>query len=115
MNVPSGKTVFITGHSGSGKSTIGNLLLRLWERDGGSITIDGINVEELDLEWLRRNIMVIQQNSPLFNESIFRNVAFGSPDYENVTPKEFENSCKGSHLDETVSLLPDSANTILGM
>ncbi len=67
------------GESGCGKSTIFQLLLRLYEPDQGRILIDGVDIRKIDLKWLRSQIAYIQQEPPLFNATIKENLLFGNP------------------------------------
>jgi ATP-binding cassette, subfamily B (MDR/TAP), member 1 len=78
---PARETTFVVGKSGSGKSTLGNLLMRFYEPTAGRILIAGTSIGELDINLLRNNITLVQQQSILFNETIFRNISFGQRDY----------------------------------
>lgn len=115
FSIEAGETVFITGSSGSGKSTIANLLLRLWKQDSGHIKVDGMDVEGVGKSWLRKNIMVVQQHNVLFNDTLFRNVSFGSLDPESTTEKQVENACSKSGLDDTILCLPGKYHTKVGI
>ncbi|CUS07101.1 unnamed protein product [Tuber aestivum] len=106
FSIPAHETTFIIGRSGSGKSTVGSLLLRLYEPLSGEITIDGLPLDSLNQAWLRGNITVIQQQNTLFNETIFRNIAFGRKDYWNVTEDRIRDACGMAILEDTISELP---------
>ncbi|RPB10281.1 P-loop containing nucleoside triphosphate hydrolase protein [Morchella conica CCBAS932] len=112
--IPSHETTFIVGKSGSGKSTLGNLILKTYMPLSGTITLDGTSVQDIDQEWLRSNVTIVQQESVLFNETIFRNIAFGRKDYKSTTREEVHQSCRMSMLEETLRNFPLGSNTIVG-
>ena len=74
---PAGRTTFIVGESGSGKSTLGDLLLGFYSPVSGYILIDGHPIQTLDVNWIRNNVTLVQQRAVLFNETVFKNIAFG--------------------------------------
>jgi ATP-binding cassette subfamily B (MDR/TAP) protein 1 len=113
--IPSHETTFIVGKSGSGKSTLGNLILKTYMPLSGTITLDGTVVQDIDHEWLRSNVTMVQQESVLFNETIFRNIAFGRKDYKSTTREEVHRSCRMSMLEETLRNFPLGSNTIVGV
>ncbi|KAG0637482.1 P-loop containing nucleoside triphosphate hydrolase protein [Tuber brumale] len=115
FSIPAHKTTFIIGRSGSGKSTIGNLVLNMYEPVSGEITIDGLPLNSLDQEWLRDKITVVQQQSVLFNETIFRNIAVGRKDYRKVTEDQIGDACRMAMLEDTISELPLGYNTLAGV
>lgn len=78
MTIPAGKKIGLVGHSGCGKSTITNLLLRFYEIDQGELLIDGKNIDEYDISELRRQIGFVMQEPVLFNATIKENILFGS-------------------------------------
>ena len=105
------KKIAIIGKSGNGKSTIFNLLLRYFDVTEGSITIDGININDLTEESLRNNISIIRQTPFLFNISIKENFELVKPD---VTLEEIRDVCKKSYIDEYIMSLPNKYDTIIG-
>jgi len=109
-----GQLTFVIGRSGSGKSTLGNLLLRFYEPRTGSVLIDGLPAQRLDLNWLRSNVTLIQQSSILFNDTFLRNVALGAQDPDNVSTKEIQDACSFALLQSTIAGMPDGMNTIIG-
>ncbi|KAL8634217.1 hypothetical protein Q9189_000136 [Teloschistes chrysophthalmus] len=111
---PAGETTFVIGKSGSGKSTLGNLLMRFYEPIDGEISIDGHALQTLDVQWLRNNITLVQQQSVLFNESVFKNIAFGRRDWDKVTREEVRRSIETAMLQHTINDLPMGLDTVVG-
>ncbi|KAI0106799.1 P-loop containing nucleoside triphosphate hydrolase protein [Daldinia grandis] len=105
---------FIVGQSGSGKSTIGNLLAKLYEPLSGNILIDGHTLKTLDSEWVRNNVTLIQQASVLFNDTIYVNVAMGHRIPAEVSRRGVEAACKAALLQSTLIELPDGLDTYVG-
>ncbi|KAL8824353.1 MAG: hypothetical protein Q9191_005111 [Dirinaria sp. TL-2023a] len=108
------ETTFIVGRSGSGKSTIGNLLLRFYKPRSGDILVDGNPIQTLDMNWLRNNITLVQQQSVLFNETLFKNIAFGRRDHDRVSREEVKSSMQTAYLQHTVKELPHGLDTVVG-
>ncbi len=111
---PAGETTFVIGKSGSGKSTLGNLLLRFYSPSSGDISIDGNALPTLDINWLRNNVTLVQQQSVLFNETIFKNIAFGRRDHGRVKRKEVEQSIEVALLRQTIVDMPNGIDTLVG-
>ncbi|KAH6691017.1 multidrug resistance protein [Verticillium dahliae] len=111
---PAGETCFIVGKSGSGKSTLGNLLVNFYEPLTGTILVDHHLLQDLDDEWIRRNITLIQQTSVLFNETFFRNVAFGHPSPDDVTVDEVRSACDTAILQSTIAAMHQGLDTPVG-
>jgi ABC-type transport system involved in Fe-S cluster assembly, permease and ATPase components len=109
--VPAGKTLGIVGASGSGKSTIVRLLVRLFEPDNGRILLDGGLITELSLPAVRRSIAVVPQETVLFNDTIGFNIAFGKP---NSSIAEIEQAAKLAHLHDFIMSLPNQYETPVG-
>ncbi|KAI0144430.1 P-loop containing nucleoside triphosphate hydrolase protein [Xylariaceae sp. FL1272] len=109
-----GGLYFIVGRSGSGKSTLGNLLLNFYEPLSGDIFIDGNSIRTLDINWLRKNITLVQQSSVLFNDSFFMNVAVGHPNPTCVSTMRVKAACEMSLLQPTISSLPAGLHTYIG-
>lgn len=101
----------IVGKSGQGKTTIFNLLTRVFDVSKGYITIDGVNIEELTEESLRQNISIIRQDPFLFNNTIKENFKLLN---ENITLKEIRKYCQMAYIDDYIMSLPKKYNTILG-
>lgn len=97
--IPSGKMYAIVGPSGSGKSTIVNLLLRLYDVDAGAVMVNGVDVRDFDLAYLRGNIGVVTQDAYLFNGTIRENLLYAK---HNATQKELEDACKLANIYEFI-------------
>jgi ATP-binding cassette subfamily B (MDR/TAP) protein 1 len=109
-----GDLCFIVGRSGSGKSTLGDLLLKFYEPLIGDILIDGHPLRTLDTEWVRNSITLVQQSSVLFNDTFYKNVAFGHRDLEKVTRAQFNAACDTALLQSTLASLPHGLDTNIG-
>lgn len=111
LKVEANKTYGIVGKSGEGKTTMFNLLCKLYNCKSGTITIDGINIDELDEESIRGNITIISQNPYIFNLSIKDNLRLVK---KNITDKEIKDACNLACLNEFIESLPDKYDTIVG-
>lgn len=111
FKIKSGKTIGFVGQSGSGKTTIFNLLCKLYNINSGEILIDDNNINELDEKSIRGNITIISQNPYIFNMSIRDNLKLVK---SNVTDKEIEEACKLACLDDYIKTLPNKYDTIVG-
>ena len=109
--VPGGKMYAIVGPSGSGKSTVVNFIPRLYDVDKGSVTIDGVNVKDYELNYLREHIGIVTQETYLFNGTILENLRYAKID---ATDEEIKQACKTASIDEFISSLPDGYNTTVG-
>lgn len=111
LTIPKGKTVALVGQSGSGKTTVANLLTRFYDVSEGEILVDGTNIKELSLEQYRNLLGMVTQESVLFNDTIFNNILMGKPD---ATKQEVEQASKIANADLFISRMPDGYNTIIG-
>ncbi|GBG81246.1 hypothetical protein CBR_g31918, partial [Chara braunii] len=111
FSVSSGQSIAIVGTSGSGKSTIVKLLLRLFDPTAGVVTIDGYDVRSLKQESLRSVVALVPQDTVLFNDTIFHNIAYGRPD---ATDDEVIDAAKKAHLHQAIMRMPDQYNTVVG-
>lgn len=109
--IEEGENVGLVGHTGSGKSTIASLLLRLYDVTGGSIKIDGHDVRELSQQTLRRNIAIVSQELHLFLGTIADNIRFGRPE---ATDEEVIAAARAAHAHEFIMKLPDGYETRVG-
>jgi ATP-binding cassette, subfamily B (MDR/TAP), member 1 len=114
LSIPNGEMTFLIGKSGSGKSTLSQLLMRFYFAETGTIKVDGCTLEELDVGWLRSNITFVEQTSLLFNDTVFRNIAFGRKDHENVTKEEVMGAAEFALLQLMISDMPDGLDTSVG-
>lgn len=111
LQIPAGKTIAIVGSTGSGKSTLVKLLLRLYEIQAGQITLDGIDIRELQLRDLRRAIGLVSQDVFLFHGTVLENITYGSP---SVTPSETIAAAQIAEAHEFITQLPQGYDTIVG-
>ena len=111
LTVPKGKTVALVGQSGSGKSTIANLLTRFYDVNEGSIKIDGIDIKDLDIHSLRGLLGLVTQDSILFNDTIKNNITLGK---ENVSDEDIIEALKVANAYEFVKDLPNGIETNIG-
>ena len=111
LNIPKGKTVALVGQSGSGKSTIANLLTRFWDINEGTIKIDGTDIKDLDIHDLRQLIGLVTQDSILFNDTIKNNLLIGK---EDATDEEVIAALKVANAYDFVQELPLGIETNIG-
>lgn len=111
FKIKANSTVAFVGKSGSGKTTVFNLLCKMYNIDYGNITIDGIDINELDKDSIRGNITIISQNPYIFNLSIRDNLRLVK---ENLTEEEMIEACKTACLEDFIKSLPDGYDTIIG-
>ena len=110
LDAKKGETVAIVGPTGSGKTTIVNLLMRFYDPNSGSILIDGTNSKDINRSTLRDNIGMVLQDTWLFTGSIRENIRFSKPD---ATDSEIEQACKYANADEFISTLPEGYDTVI--
>jgi len=111
FKIKSGETVAIVGPSGSGKTTLCNLIPRFYEIDEGRITIDGIDIKDIALKSLRRNIGIVQQDVFLFAGTIRENIAYGKLD---ATFEEIVEAAKAANAHDFIMQLPNGYDTYIG-
>jgi ATP-binding cassette, subfamily B, bacterial len=111
INIPAGKKVALVGHSGAGKSTVVQLLMKLYAVENGKITIDGHNIAEQDVSFLRQNLAIVPQEVMLFGGTIFENIAYGKP---NATLEEIKSAADKANASEFIDRFPDQYQTIVG-
>ncbi|WP_448191714.1 ABCB family ABC transporter ATP-binding protein/permease [Azospirillum sp. sgz301742] len=109
--VPAGKTVAIVGPSGAGKSTISRLLFRFYDTSGGRILIDRQDIRDVTQASLRASIGIVPQDTVLFNDTIFYNIAYGRT---SASPAEVEEAARLAHIHDFVMALPDGYQTTVG-
>ena len=111
MHAPKGEIIGIVGESGCGKSTFLKLLLRFWERSGGEINYDDIDIDQINTDSLLKNVTMVSQSTYLFEETIEDNLRIAKPD---ATQEEIENACKMASVHDFIMTLPDGYKTQVG-
>ncbi|WP_411504371.1 ABC transporter ATP-binding protein [Brevibacillus centrosporus] len=111
LNIRAGETIAFVGPSGAGKTTLCSLLPRFYEIDGGSITIDGIDIRKIKLSSLRSQIGIVQQDVFLFSGSIRENIIYGN---QTATEEEIWEAARRAKLDEFIRAQQDGMETIIG-
>jgi len=110
ISAPKGKMIAVVGPTGSGKTTIMNLINRFYDVDAGSISIDGTDIREFDLDSLRSKVGIVLQDSVLFSGTIRDNIRFGVPD---ASQEMVEAAAKATHIHEYIESLPDKYDTLI--
>ena len=110
LSVEAGKKIAIVGATGSGKTTVVNLLTRFYELDEGRITIDDIDITDLPKDTLRRSIAIVLQDTVLFSDTIRNNIKYGRPD---ATDEEMKKAAALARADVFIERLPDGYETVL--
>ncbi|MFO0990145.1 MAG: ABC transporter ATP-binding protein/permease [Alphaproteobacteria bacterium] len=111
FRVPAGKTVAIVGPSGAGKSTISRILFRFYDVEGGSVRIDGQDIRDVTQASLRNAIGIVPQDTVLFNDTLYYNIAYGRP---GATREEVEEAARLAHLHHFIANLPDGYEAMVG-
>jgi len=111
FKIPAGQTVAVVGTTGAGKSTLARLLFRFYDVSGGRITIDGQDIREVTQESLRSAIGIVPQDTVLFNDSIYYNIAYGKPD---ATREEIYAAARAAHIHAFIESLPQGYDTTVG-
>jgi ATP-binding cassette subfamily B (MDR/TAP) protein 1 len=114
LDVPASSFVALVGHSGCGKSTVISLASRLYHPTSGSITVDGVDLEDLDVHSLRTQLSVVAQEPVLFSGSIRENLCMGLPLGEEVSEERIAKACQDANIESLISSLPEGYNTALG-
>ena len=112
FSVPAGKTVALVGRSGSGKSTIANLVTRFYDIEQGEILLDGVNIQDYRLSNLRENCAVVSQQVHLFNDTIANNMAYAAQD--KYSREEIIAAAKAAYALEFIEKLPQGFDTVIG-
>ena len=108
LHIQSGETIGVIGGTGSGKSSLVNLICRLYDVDDGSVCVGGTDVRQYDMEVLRNQVSVVLQKNTLFSGTILDNLRWGNPD---ATEEECIEACKAACADEFIDRMPDGYNT----
>lgn len=111
FHITPGEHVGIVGHTGSGKSTVANLITRMYDVISGTVTIDGVNVKDIDLSTLRKNVAIVSQEIYLFDASIADNIRYARPD---ATLAEIVAAAKAANAHDFIMNLPEGYETVVG-
>ncbi|MCQ4143012.1 MULTISPECIES: ABC transporter ATP-binding protein/permease [Vogesella] len=111
FDIPAGHTVAVVGASGAGKSTLSRLLFRFYDVGSGAIRFNGTDIRELTQDSLRAHIGIVPQDTVLFNDSIYYNIAYGRP---GASREEVIEAAKSAHIHDFVMSLPDGYDTTVG-
>jgi ATP-binding cassette, subfamily B, bacterial MsbA len=111
LKIEKGKTIALVGQSGSGKTTLADMLPRFYDADKGELLIDGVNIKDVKISSLRGLIGIVTQESILFNDTVYNNIAFGMP---NVTREQVEEAAKIANAHGFISGLEKGYDSIIG-
>lgn len=111
VSVPAGGSLAVVGPTGSGKSTLSYLVPRLYDVTGGRVTLDGVDVRDLDFDTLARAVGVVSQETYLFHASVADNLRFAKPD---ATDEELYAAARAAQIHEHIAALPDGYDTVVG-
>ena len=111
FNVPAGNTVAIVGPSGAGKSTMSRILFRFYDVERGAVTIDGQDIRDVTQASVRAAIGIVPQDTVLFNDTVYYNIAYGRP---GATPAEVEEAARMAQLHDFIVSMPDGYQTMVG-
>ncbi|MFJ3414986.1 ABC transporter ATP-binding protein [Streptomyces sp. NPDC086082] len=111
ISVPAGNSLAIVGPTGAGKSTLGYLVPRLYDVTGGRVTLDGVDVRDLDFDTLARAVGVVSQETYLFHATVADNLRFAKPD---ATDEELYTAARAAQIHEHIAGLPDGYDTVVG-
>ncbi|WP_333772614.1 ABC transporter ATP-binding protein [Streptomyces sp. IBSBF 3136] len=111
VTVPAGGSLAVVGPTGAGKSTLGYLVPRLYDVTGGRVTIDGVDVRDLDFDSLARAVGVVSQETYLFHASVADNLRFAKPD---ATDEELHAAARAAQIHDHIAALPDGYDTVVG-
>ena len=111
LTIPPGEFLAVVGPSGMGKSTIGNLIIRFYDPNDGSVLFDGHDLHELDTQWLRQHVILVQQDPSVFSRSIQENILFGS---EDADPSALKRSLEAVNANEFIDRQSEGLQTMIG-
>ncbi|MFE2265069.1 ABC transporter ATP-binding protein [Streptomyces griseosporeus] len=111
ITVPAGSSLAVVGPTGAGKSTLGYLVPRLYDVTGGRVTLDGVDVRDLDFDTLARAVGVVSQETYLFHASVADNLRFAKPD---ATDDELHAAARAAQIHDHIAALPDGYDTVVG-
>ncbi|MFD4631086.1 ABC transporter ATP-binding protein [Streptomyces sp. NPDC058284] len=111
IEIPAGGSLAVVGPTGSGKSTLSHLVPRLYDVTGGRVTLDGVDVRDLDFDTLARAVGVVSQETYLFHSSVADNLRFAKPD---ATDEELVTAARAAQIHDHIASLPDGYDTVVG-
>ena len=111
FEIPAGKTVAVVGHSGAGKSTLARLLFRFYDVQEGRIAINGVDIRDVTQQSVRAAIGIVPQDTVLFNDTVYYNIAYGRPD---AGRDEVIDAAKAAHIHNFIEALPDGYESTVG-
>jgi ABC-type transport system involved in Fe-S cluster assembly fused permease/ATPase subunit len=111
FEIPAGHTVAVVGHSGSGKSTLSRLLFRFYDVTSGRITINGQDIREVTQTSLRASLGIVPQDTVLFNDTVFYNIAYGNPA---ASREQVIEAARSAHIHDFIETLPDGYEAMVG-
>ncbi|MEX3104056.1 MULTISPECIES: ABC transporter ATP-binding protein [unclassified Streptomyces] len=111
ITVPAGHSLAVVGPTGAGKSTLGHLVPRLYDVTGGRVTLDGVDVRDLDFDTLARAIGVVSQETYLFHATVAENLRFAKPD---ASDEELHEAARAAQIHDHIVSLPDGYDTVVG-
>jgi ATP-binding cassette, subfamily B, bacterial len=111
VTVPAGGSLAVVGPTGAGKSTLGYLVPRLYDVTGGRVTLDGVDVRDLDFDTLARAVGVVSQETYLFHATVADNLRFAKPD---ATDEELHAAARAAQIHDHITALPDGYDTVVG-
>jgi len=111
LEVPAGQKIAVVGHSGAGKSTLARLIYRFYDVNAGAISIDDQDIRSVTQDSLRAAIGIVPQDTVLFNDTIYYNIAYGRP---GATRQEVESAAAMAHIREFIESLPDGWESVVG-
>ncbi|KAK5676695.1 ATP-dependent permease [Elasticomyces elasticus] len=114
MFIPGGEMTFLIGKSGSGKSTLSQLLMGFYAVSQGQVSVDDHSLDTLDVGWLRSNVTLVEQQSLLFNDTVFRNIAVGKNTHGSVSSQEVKDAAEFALLQLMITDMPDGLDTVVG-
>lgn len=114
LKIPNGKITAIVGGSGTGKSTLGSLLLRFYDPNSGSILLDNKDITTLDPRWLRQQIGTVSQEPILFSTTIRDNILYGAINPESITDERLHEVTKEANAYDFIMSFADNFQTLVG-
>ncbi len=112
FDIPAGSSLGIVGHTGAGKSTLANLLIRLYDTNAGGIYIDGVNVKDMSFDELHKNTAIVSQETYLFIGTVYDNIAYACP---GASPEEVIYAAKIAGAHEFITKMPEGYETMIGL